>query len=169
MKIKKYPSVLDACCGSRMFWFDKNDPRCLYVDIRNESYVIDIGIPGTIGRRSVTVAPDLCADFTCLPLPDNTFALVVFDPPHLTNSGTGIISKKYGTLKGDWRKMLQRGFSECFRVLRPEGTLIFKWSEAQYPLSKILKLTPHKPLFGHRSGKRLGTHWVAFLKNDQPV
>ena len=27
-----FPPVLDACCGSRMFWFDKADTRCLYVD-----------------------------------------------------------------------------------------------------------------------------------------
>ena len=27
-----FPPVLDACCGSRAFWFDKADPRCLYVD-----------------------------------------------------------------------------------------------------------------------------------------
>jgi SAM-dependent methyltransferase len=159
-----FPAVLDACCGSRMFWYDKQDKRALYVDVRQESHVIDIGTPGTIGRKPVTVAPDLLADFTKLPLPDNTFALVVFDPPHLTNSGTGIINKKYGVLEGDWREMLQRGFSECFRVLRPEGTLIFKWAETQYPVSEILKLTPHKPLFGHLSGKKLGTHWVAFIK-----
>jgi hypothetical protein len=35
---KKYPPVLDACCGSRMFWFDKADPRCLYVDKRCETH-----------------------------------------------------------------------------------------------------------------------------------
>jgi len=26
--------ILDACCGSRMFWFNQKDPRVLFVDNR---------------------------------------------------------------------------------------------------------------------------------------
>jgi len=26
--------ILDACCGGKMFYFDKNDPRVLFQDIR---------------------------------------------------------------------------------------------------------------------------------------
>ena len=26
---------LDACCGSRMFWFDKQNPNVLFVDKRS--------------------------------------------------------------------------------------------------------------------------------------
>ena len=26
--------ILDACCGGRMFWFDKHHPDTMYVDIR---------------------------------------------------------------------------------------------------------------------------------------
>ena len=32
--ISDYPPILDACCGGRMFYFDKNDPRVLGQDIR---------------------------------------------------------------------------------------------------------------------------------------
>ena len=28
--------ILDACCGSRMFWFDKHNPLALFVDKRSE-------------------------------------------------------------------------------------------------------------------------------------
>jgi hypothetical protein len=56
------------------------------------------------------------------------------------------------------------GFSECFRVLKPFGTLIFKWNEVDIPLRQVLALTDHKPLYGHRSGKAAKTHWVAFMK-----
>ena len=28
--------ILDACCGGRMMWFNKNHPNCLYIDIRKE-------------------------------------------------------------------------------------------------------------------------------------
>ena len=72
---------------------------------------------------------------------------------------------KYGTLRGlDWRDMLRKGFAECFRVLRPGGTLIFKWCEVEIPLRDVLALTPEKPLYGNRSGKASKTHWIAFLK-----
>lgn len=29
-------TVLDMCCGSRIFWFDKTDPRAIFTDIRVE-------------------------------------------------------------------------------------------------------------------------------------
>lgn len=28
--------ILDACCGGRMFYFDKNNPNVLFADIRNQ-------------------------------------------------------------------------------------------------------------------------------------
>ena len=30
--------ILDACCGSRMFWFDKENPLVLFTDIRDEEH-----------------------------------------------------------------------------------------------------------------------------------
>lgn len=157
------PPVLDACCGSRMFWFDRKDPRALFVDKRRETHAIDIGTPGTIGRAPIVVDPDMLADFTALPFPDGSFALVVFDPPHIERKeALGLLTRKYGHLAGDWREMLRKGFAECFRVLAHNGTLIFKWAESDYPVSEILALTPEKPLFGNRSGKT--THWIAFIK-----
>jgi hypothetical protein len=75
--------------------------------------------------------------------------------------------KKYGVLdKETWQDDLTKGFSECFRVLKDEGTLIFKWNEVSIPLKDILTLTPYKPVLGHPSGKRMGTHWVLFIKGD---
>ncbi len=160
-----FPPVLDACCGSRMFWFDKHDGRALYVDKRRETWPIDKGTPGTKGRAPIVVAPDVQADFTNLPFPSDTFALVVFDPPHIEREqAKGLLTRKYGNLTGDWREMLRLGFAECFRVLRPEGTLIFKWAESDYTVREILALTPERPLFGHQSGKFSKTHWIAFLK-----
>lgn len=158
------PPVLDACCGSRMFWFDKRDPRCLFVDKRRETHTLsDISSKG--GSRELVVDPDLQCDFTSLPFPDRSFALVVFDPPHLKRNGScGWMGLKYGTLIGDWRETLRAGFGECFRVLKPEGTLIFKWSSNEIPVSQILALTPERPLFGHKSGRASKTHWIAFLK-----
>jgi SAM-dependent methyltransferase len=72
----------------------------------------------------------------------------------------------YGSLnKETWQDDLRLGFAECFRVLKPNGTLIFKWNEVDIPLREVLALTPEKPLYGHRSGKKANTHWVAFVKS----
>lgn len=156
--------VLDACCGSRMFWYDKHDDRCLFVDIRRETYVCDV----RPGRSATAIDPDVIADFTCLPFADDTFVHVVFDPPHtLKMSPTTRTVKKYGTLTEGWQEMLRKGFAECFRVLRPGGTLIFKWSEIHIRLSEVLKLTSEKPLYGHKSAKQQTTHWIAFIKTER--
>jgi SAM-dependent methyltransferase len=157
-------SVLDACCGSRMFWFDRADARAVFVDKRRETHELpDISSAG--GSRSLIIEPDMQADFTDLPFADESFALVVFDPPHLVRNGKkGWLAKKYGKLEGDWREELRRGFAECFRVLRPLGTLVFKWNEHEVPVSQVLALTPEKPLIGNRCGKTAKSHWIVYLK-----
>lgn len=160
-----YPPVLDVCCGSRMFWFDRADERALFVDRRRETIHIDIGTPGTTGRTPIVVDPDVLADFRELPFPNESFHLVVFDPPHVVRGEPkGAVSHKYGILQETWRDDLRMGFSECFRVLRPNGALIFKWSETEIRVREILDLVDHPPLFGHRSGKRMNTHWLTFIK-----
>jgi len=159
------PPVLDVCCGSRMMWFDKDDGRGIFADTRRDIKAMDLGTPNTVGRSPAIVHPDVISDFTGMIFPDESFHLVVFDPPHLETVGeTGIIAFKYGKLPTNWKTMIQKGFDECFRVLKQNGTLIFKWSEVEIPLKEILKLTDKKPLFGHRSGKKAKTHWCAFLK-----
>ena len=156
--------VLDACCGSRMFWFDKHDSRALFVDKRKESHALpDVSSSG--GSRELVIDPDVQADFTTLPFDNDSFAHVVFDPPHFVRNGArSWVGLKYGTLEGDWKGMIKAGFAECFRVLRPSGTLIFKWCADDIPVSLILTLTPHRPLYGHKSGKQQRTHWIAFIK-----
>ncbi len=149
-----------------MFWFDRKDERAVFVDNRRESFMLkDKSSSG--GSRQLIIDPDLVADFTSLPFESDTFALVVFDPPHLVGNGeNGWLAKKYGKLGVDWRSDLRCGFSECFRVLKPDGTLIFKWNEHDIPVSKVLALTPECPLFGNRCGKNAKTHWIVFMKGE---
>ena len=151
--------ILDVCCGSRMFWFDKNNPDVAFSDIRNEEHTLCDG-------RSLKVTPDFINDFTDLSFANESFKLVVFDPPHLEKLGANSwMAKKYGILNKTWKDDLKAGFSECFRVLEDDGILIFKWNETQIKVSEILKLTDYKPLFGHISGKRANTHWICFMKS----
>ena len=160
------PPILDAACGTRMMWFNKQDSRALFVDKRSESFRPN-GVK--FADKDIVVKPDVQADFKALPFPEDTFSLVVFDPPHIVRARLlGNVSKYYGALPVDWKRELRQGFTECFRVLKPHGTLIFKWCESEIPVGDILKLTPHQPLFGHRTGKAAKTHWMAFMKpNDE--
>ena len=154
--------ILDACCGSKMFWFNKDNPEVLFADKRTESHILCDG-------RKLEIKPDIEADFTAMPFPENAFKLVVFDPPHLQRGGdTSWIVKKYGRLPKEWSAYITKGASECFRVLKPGGILIFKWNEDQIKVSEILKCFEHKPLFGHPSGKAMKTHWITFMKPEKP-
>lgn len=152
--------VLDVCCGSRMFWFDRNNPNALFLDKRSESHILCDG-------RALEIRPDIIADFTQLPFADESFYLVVFDPPHMKSLGKNSwMAKKYGRLVVDWRDEISEGFKECFRVLKPNGTLIFKWNETDVKSSEVLKLSPYSPLFGHTTGRQSKTIWATFIKPD---
>ena len=151
-----------------MFWFNRQDPRAMFMDKRRAKYELrDRSTKG--GKRFLEINPDIIGDFTAIPYGADEFALVVFDPPHLLGAGKkGWQALKYGVLETDWKEMLRLGFSECFRVLRPEGTLVFKWCEESIRVSQILALTPHRPLFGQRCGKTAKTHWIIFQKPPAP-
>jgi len=150
--------ILDVCCGSRMFWFNKSNPNVLFADIRNEKHILCDG-------RALNIEPDIQMDFRNMPFADNSFKMVVFDPPHLNKLGReSWMAKKYGVLLPTWQLDIKLGFKECMRVLEPFGTLIFKWNENQIKVSEILTAIGQEPLFGHKSGKLSSTHWMAFMK-----
>lgn len=151
-KVEPY-QILDATCGKRMMWFDKFSENCVYMDIRRE------------------MAPELVADFRVLPFADNTFNLIVFDPPHTSCvKSHGIFIRKFGALRSSTVHIdLYKAAKELFRVLKPHGILVFKWNTHDYKLEKILRLFPKRPLFGQKSAFRTkhasSTYWMVFL-ND---
>ena len=159
--------ILDASCGGRSIWFNKHNPNCLYIDNRIERGTKIWESDKTGEKRFIDVQPDIVADFTDMPFPDNSFYLVVFDPPHLLRAGENSwLKKKYGKLPDNWRPLIHNGFHECMRVLKPNGTLIFKWNETDIPVSEIIKACGVEPLFGHKSGKVSKTHWLCFMKEE---
>ncbi|MFT9414799.1 SAM-dependent methyltransferase [Leuconostoc falkenbergense] len=149
--------VLDMTAGSRMMWFDKNNSLATFVDKRVQHEELRSG-------HVIDVQPDVVADWTLgMPFEDESYHLVLFDPPHLIHAGDNSwLAKKYGKLdKDNWPEIIKLGFHEGMRVLKPHGTLVFKWNDSQIPLPELLKQIPYEPLFGQ---KRQKTHWLVFMK-----
>lgn len=150
--------IIDICCGSRMFWFNKQNKDVLFCDIRNENHILCDG-------RKLNINPDMVQDFRKLDLKDNTFKLVVFDPPHLKKLGkTSWMAKKYGVLSENWQEDLKKGFDEGIRILKKDGILIFKWNVRDIKLKELLKVIEKQPLFGHTTTKGGQTIWMCFMK-----
>lgn len=61
--------ILDACCGGRMFWFDKAHPDALYIDIREEQ---DYQTGKGKDNRHRAIKPDKVMDFRKMDLPNNS-------------------------------------------------------------------------------------------------
>lgn len=152
--------ILDACCGGRCFWQNKEHPNTIYID--NEPRAAKISVQ----RPLFKCDPDLVMDFTNLRFKDHSFKLVVWDPPHLLDlNETSEMRKKYGCLnKQTWKYDLKKGFSECWRVLEDYGVLIFKWNEEDISTTDVLKLFSRDPLFGHVAGSKSKTKWFCFMK-----
>lgn len=162
--------ILDATCGNRSMWYQKNHPFATYLDIRRE-VLHTVTEPGRKlrGARTVAIKPEIVADFRNTPFEDDHFDLVLFDPPHLIYNGERKQSQmviRYGMLRtSEYRRVIREGAAELFRVLKPNGILVLKWCEVDRTLAEILGLFPYRPLFGTRTGQRNNTHWVLFLKH----
>jgi SAM-dependent methyltransferase len=164
--------VLDPTCGNRSIWYpgqkDRND--VLYVDTR-EAESDDLELPT---NPNYSVEPDEVADFRELSYPDESFNLIVFDPPHAVRPDgmkklTGITTKKYGCLHAEtWQEDLRAGFLELFRVLKPGGTLVFKFADESADFTEVLELAPAQPMFGTSvNDGRVETRWFVFYKPDR--
>lgn len=147
--------ILDACCGGRMFWENKQNPKVLFMDIREFKDTLCDG-------REFEVKPDIVADFRDMPFPDNSFYHVVFDPPHLFKLGQNSwMAKKYGRLnKTTWKEDIKQGFDECIRVLKPNGILTFKWSEKDILYSELIKVIG-RPLYFQKNNR---TYFMNYIK-----
>lgn len=152
--------ILDACCGGRMWWWDKSHPLAVYMDKR-------VAPPGSRPNRPRwEVKPDVMGDFREMPFQDSEFRLVVFDPPHVVRNRppTGNVLIQYGALSPETEQDdLRLGFAECWRVLAPGGTLVFKWAG---PLERVQPHFPATPVVGTRwvRGGGMGTRWLIFYK-----
>jgi 23S rRNA G2069 N7-methylase RlmK/C1962 C5-methylase RlmI len=155
--------ILDATAGFRMMWFDKKHPNCIYLDQRPEC------------------EPDIVGDFRDLKqFADETFRLIIFDPPHIISNGPqgdSNMRRMFGFLEPDtWASDIERGLKECWRILAFYGILLFKWNTHKISSEKVIKLFPTSPLIYQistnkknlqKGGKRLRevqTLWFCFMK-----
>lgn len=160
-------AVLDATAGGRHIWHRemKDSDRVVYADRR----AIE---PGEIEEQpGWSCLPDVLADTRELPFTSDTFDLVCFDPPHRVTDGgmaqlSGIIETKYGALRAEtWQSDLRQSFTELWRVLRPGGTLTFKWADTHKSQSEVLAQLPETPLYGVATEKeRAEVRWHVFHK-----
>ena len=73
-----------------MFWFQKDREDTVFMDNREFEDILCDG-------RKLKINPDIVADFRNIPFAENSFKLVVFDPPHLLRVGEkSWLKKKYG-------------------------------------------------------------------------
>ena len=151
--------ILDVCCGSKMFYADKNNPNVMFCNNR----IVELNI--LCNGEKLEIKPDMQVDFKNLPFDDESFYLVIFDPPHIRyGSEKSFMVQKYGKLDKEFKINLAKGFKECMRVLKTNGTLIFKWSETQIALSEILRCFDKEALLMQKSSKT--SHFCVFIKEE---
>jgi len=164
--------ILDATCGARHMWYQKNHPFVTYLDKRKGKYDFIYSGNGGIRKTRVNIDPDIQADWTKeLPFENGHFDMIVFDPPHIIRkkeNKQSFLEHQYGSFMAqDYKNHLQRGITELFRVLREEGVFILKWCDLNRPVEEILRLFPYPPMFGTRAGQRNNVHWIVFIKYQQ--
>ena len=155
--------ILDATAGFREIWFNKKHPNTVYLDQKAECEPTEIGDFRNLNQFS-----------------DESFRLIIFDPPHIVQkscyNGAALI-RKYGVLEAEtWQSDFKKAFSEFYRVLKPYGILLFKWTNLQVSSPEVLKLTDWHPLLyqvtskkaqkiSHKNTTRnLRVMWFCFMK-----
>jgi SAM-dependent methyltransferase len=145
--------ILDVCANKRMFYFDKENIDTIYCDLYFD------------------YKDNIKEDVTKLSFDNNTFDMVVFDPPHIQeddkNNNRSIMAKKYGMIRGSLFEFITSAFNECFRVLKNDGVLIFKWNNRTSDYKQLLELSPYNALFGTRTKKSVSETWfIVFYKSS---
>jgi hypothetical protein len=114
---KRPKRILDATANAGRFW-EGTRRKIVTMDIDDK------------------FKPDIVADNREMPLPDSSFDVIVYDPPHVPNQGKdkkkdfntrfGLVLKSPAANGYNFNHLYPPFVSEAFRVLRPEGILFCK-------------------------------------------
>mgnify|MGYP002754226326 CR=1 FL=1 len=127
--------ILDACCGSKMFWFDREHKETVYMDNRTLDTTLCDG-------RKLIVKPDVIADFRKMPFEDESFD-IIFHP----------VSNSY-------IEKVEPVFKECYRILKKGGILLCGLDIGTNYIvdekeEKIINSLPFNPLVNEEQRKQL--------------
>lgn len=161
--------ILDATAGYRSIWYQKEYPDVVFMDKRCGKFYSHTPNGHKDQKRRILVQPNVVAEWKHAPFKDGVFDMVIFDPPQIIrNEGStpSGMAAKYGMFYShNWRAQIMGGAEELFRVLKPSGQFILKWSDSSRPVDEVIKLMPYPPLFGTRTGQANKTHWIMFIKH----
>lgn len=146
--------ILDLTAGNRACWFDRQDPRAIFVDKRPE------------------VAPMIVADACALPAEiEGPFDLVVFDPPHENTAARSGMTRSYGhSTTAEINALLRGGAKEAWRLTTANALMAFKWSDTARKLATVLPmLEPYwTPILAHglkHQQDRGNSYWSLLSRN----
>jgi len=164
--------ILDACCGGKSMYHSLNNQftqdEIVYIDIRKGTFTCPY--KGTI---AAVIKPTILADCKHLPFRDNTFRLIIFDPPHLSTLWKSDLEARYGSIDvANFRLMLRAVNEEFYRVLKIQGILLTKTLDRQRRSSYMRPfLSNFKCLLdidyrskGKENTSQNTTHWHVFIK-----
>lgn len=160
--------ILDATCGQRGIWYQKNHPYVTFMDKREGIFNSKTLNQSFKNSRIIKIKPDVVSDWKNTPFNDEEFDMIIFDPPFIIRKdgntpNTFVVTYSY-LPKNRWEQELKLGIIEFFRILKKDGIFIFKWDEVDIKLKRVLKLFPYPPLFGSRVGQKNNMHWIVFIK-----
>lgn len=123
--------ILDACCGSRMFWYDRDNKYTVYQDNRELDTTLCDG-------RKLEITPGLFGDFRKMIYADNYFDLVVFDPPHLVRAGkTSWLAQKYGVLDENWKADIKQDLQSVLECCAHSERWFLSGIQSRYHLARL--------------------------------
>jgi ubiquinone/menaquinone biosynthesis C-methylase UbiE len=168
--------ILDATCGAKLMYKGLheafNQGELVFMDIREGDFP-------TFGRRkqgeTITVQPDKVGCITSIPWPDESFSMVIVDPPHAGRWGkNSFMAALYGSWDRDtFVRRFHKANDELYRVLKPGGVLLLKVQDnegrdkiAERLLTKFkLLLKIQQVNSSGRTGHK--TFWMHFIRKKE--
>ena len=121
--------ILDVCCSAEKIYHGRqsilNDAEFITMDIRKGDFSYQVGTANT--PTNVIVNPKVLADMQYIPFRDNSFDIIICDPPFMDFSLTSFGIKAWGSwTQQESISIMKLANAEFSRVLDPNGTIILK-------------------------------------------